>query len=144
MDNKSILEIDSFGNKLWRNNLGHLHRLDGPAVECPGGKEEWYQNGLRYRFGGPAVIHDDGTKEWYKNGKKHRMDGPAVETLSGHKQWHVAGKLSREDGPAIIYSDGSKSWYLNGVFYDTKEEYFDALSDEAKTKCLFSEDFLNG
>jgi len=98
MDNKSILEIDSFGNKLWRNNLGVFHRLDGPAVE----------------------------------------------TLNGHKQWCVAGKCSREDGPAIIYSDGSKSWYLNGVRYDTKEEYFDALSDEAKTKCLFSEDFLNG
>jgi hypothetical protein len=144
MDNESILEIDSFGNKLWRNNLGQLHRLDGPALEYPSGKEEWHQNGLRHRFGGPAVIHHDGTKEWYKNGKKHRMDGPAVETLNGHKQWYVAGECSREDGPAIIYSDGSKSWYLNGVFYDTKEEYFDALSDEAKAKCLFSEDFLNG
>ena len=25
-------EIDSFGNKKWRNEIGDLHRLDGPAI----------------------------------------------------------------------------------------------------------------
>jgi hypothetical protein len=50
----------------------------------------------------------------------------------------------REDGPAVIYPEGNKEWFINNVLYKTKEEYFDALSDEAKARCLFSEDFLNG
>jgi hypothetical protein len=144
MDNESFLFIDIYGIKRWKNKEGELHRLDGPAVEYPSGKEEWYQDGLLHRFGGPAVIHDDGTKEWYQNGKLHRLDGPALETLNGHKQWYVGGKRSREDGPAIIYSDGIKRWYFDGFWFKSKESYFDALSDEAKAKCLFSEDFLNG
>jgi len=61
----------------------------------------------------------------------------------GTKLWYRKKRLHRKDGPAIIYADGSKSWYLNGVCYETKEKYFDALTDEAKAKCLFSEDFLS-
>lgn len=53
------------------------------------------------------------------------------------------GMRHREDGPAAIYSDGSYCWFLNDILYGTKESYFNALSEEAKTKCLFSEDFLN-
>jgi hypothetical protein len=144
MDNESFLFIGINGIKRWRNKDGELHRLDGPAIEYADGKEEWYQDGLLHRFGGPAVIHDDGTKVWFQNGKRHRLDGPAVETLNGHKQWYVGDKRSREDGPAIIYSDGTKRWYFDGFWFESKESYFDALSDEAKAKCIFSEDFLNG
>jgi hypothetical protein len=121
MDNESTLVIDAFGTKTWMNKNGKLHRLDGPAIECTDGIKYWYQNGLR-----------------------HRLDGPAIEFTNGGKEWWVNGVIHREDGPAFIFSSGRKSWYLNDVRYITKESYFDALSDEAKAKCLFSEDFLNG
>jgi hypothetical protein len=86
-----------------------------------------------------------GTKLWRnKSGKFHRLDGPAIERSDGTKEWWKNGKRHREDGPAIEFTDGYKEWWLNDIPYKTKEEYFNALSDEAKTKCLFSEDFLNG
>jgi hypothetical protein len=86
-----------------------------------------------------------GTKFW-KNKKKqlHKLDGPAIEWLNGEKEWWRNGMRHREDGPAFIYANGDKEWWINHVNFKTKEEYFDALSDEAKIKCLFSEDFLNG
>jgi hypothetical protein len=119
MYDESYMEIDKHGNKEWWQN-GSLHRLDGPALESI-----------------------DGTKEWYKNGLRHRLDGPAIEYASGSKYWFQNGKLHREDGPAVIHFYGSKEFWLNDFLYKTKEEYFDNLSDEAKTKSLFSEDFLN-
>ena len=86
-----------------------------------------------------------GTRIWRnKEGEFHRLDGPAIERADGDKYWFQCGKLHRLDGPAIKCADGSKEWWLNYIPYKTKEEYFDKLSDEAKTKCLFSEDFLNG
>jgi len=113
--------IDSSKTKRWRNKRGKLHRVDGPAVEFANGDEEWYQNGLL-----------------------HRLDGPAVTWSNGYKEWLFEGLLHREDGPAVTFLDGTKKWWLKNVYYKTKESYFDALSDEAKEKCLFSEDFLNG
>ena len=86
-----------------------------------------------------------GTKLWRnKSGKFHRLDGPAIEYTDGRKEWWENGKLHREDGPAILYKNGGKSWFLNDILYRSKEEYFNSLSDKAKAKCLFSEDFLNG
>jgi hypothetical protein len=88
-----------------------------------------------------------GNKSWKnKQRELHRLDGPAVEYVNGYKEWWQNGCLHREDGPAILYDDdgGSKSWFLNDILYRAKEDYFNALSDEAKSKCLFSEDFLNG
>jgi hypothetical protein len=76
-------------------------------------------------------------------GKKHRLDGPAIEFRNGYEAWYQNGLLHRLDGPAVVYNDGAKEWWINNECYHTKEEYFDALSDEAKAKCLFSEDFLN-
>jgi hypothetical protein len=50
----------------------------------------------------------------------------------------------KKDGTILHYNyDGKKQWWLNGEIYGTKEDWFDALSDEAKSKCLFSKDFLN-
>jgi hypothetical protein len=122
MDEELTLGIDEFGSKFWRNKSGKLHRLEGPAAEYSDGQKSWYQNGLR-----------------------HRLDEPAVEGNNGEKEWWINGLLHREDGPAVIYQDGRERWwYINHVLYKTKESYFNALSDEAKAKCLFSEDFLNG
>jgi len=64
----SKCEIDALGNKLWYNSKGHLHHVDGPAVEC-----------------------SDGSKVWYLNGKCHRLDGPAMETAKGNKLWYING-----------------------------------------------------
>jgi hypothetical protein len=121
MDSESTLTIDSSKTKRWKNKKGKFHRLDGPAVEYPSGAKEWFQNGKIHRLDGPARERTNGTKEWWQNGKRHRLDGPAV-----------------------VFLEGIKQWWLNDILYKTKEEYFDALSGEAKAKCLFSEDFLNG
>ena len=64
---KSKLKIDQDGTKVWRNSLGQLHRLDGPAIKYANGAKSWYQYGKRHRIDGPAVIWPDGTKWWYKN-----------------------------------------------------------------------------
>jgi hypothetical protein len=86
-----------------------------------------------------------GTKWWKnKDGKFHRLDGPAIEFTDGYKNWYVNGILHREDGPAVIDHIGENEWYLRGVRYKSKETFFEHLSEEAKSKCLFSEDFLNG
>jgi len=90
-------------------------------------------------------INKFGDKIWKTNdGKFHRLDGPAIEFNDGYKEWWFEGRIHREDGPAILYKNGGKSWFLNDILYRSKEEYFNSLSDEAKAKCLFSEDFLNG
>jgi hypothetical protein len=121
MDNESTLTIETTGIKRWKNKKREYHRLDGPAI-----------------------IYKNGSEEWYQNGNFHRLDGPAVILSSGHKEWWENGKLHREDGPAIIYPNGEKAWAINDIEYKTKDSYFNALSEEAKVKCLFSEDFLNG
>jgi len=89
---------------------------------------------------------DTGGNKWWMNefAEYHRIGGSAMEWNNGHKEWRVNGVIHREDGPAIITKDGMKEWWLNDFYYETKEDYFNALSDEAKAKCLFSEDFLNG
>jgi hypothetical protein len=90
-------------------------------------------------------IEEWGTRIWRnKEGEFHRLDGPAIEYVSGSKEWYQYGLLHRSDGPAREFAGGRKEWWLNDILYETKEEYFDKLSDEAKVKCLFSEDFLNG
>jgi hypothetical protein len=60
--------------KLFFNEQGKLHRLDGPAI-----------------------LFFDGYEEWYLNGKLHREDGPAITYISGHKQWYLNGDLFYED-----------------------------------------------
>ena len=120
-ESESIMETDEYGNNRWKNKEGILHRLDGPALEWSGGGKRWYENGLL-----------------------HRLDGPAAIFFNGHIEWRTEGKLHREDGPAVVSASGNKQWWLNDYLYQTKEDWFDALSEESKVKCLFSEDFLNG
>ena len=33
------------GTVIYRNHLGEIHRVHGPAVEWAGGSKEWYING---------------------------------------------------------------------------------------------------
>jgi hypothetical protein len=122
---ESFLEIGRNGTKLWRDKYGQFHRLDGPAIEYANGDQSWFENGLLHRIDGPAMIFNRGGGKW-------------------HYRWHKKGVMHREDGPAVVCSGGEKEWWLDGVFYQTKEFFFDTLSDEAKMRCLFSKDFLNG
>ena len=59
--------------KEYKNELGQLHRTDGPAVERSDGGKEWWINGLRHREDGPAVEWDDDYKEWWAGrlGRQH-------------------------------------------------------------------------
>jgi hypothetical protein len=51
------------------NELGQLHRLDGPAfLDIRGGKY-WCQNGVLHRLDGPAVELTIEPSRWFINGK---------------------------------------------------------------------------
>ena len=67
---ESTMETLANGTKVWKDNDGKNHRLDGPACEM-----------------------SDGTKFWFIHGKLHRTDGPAVEEYNGSKEWWVHGKF---------------------------------------------------
>ena len=67
-----------------------------------------------------VTINNRGDKSWYQNGERHRIDGPAIE-----------------------YSNGNKFYFLRGQHFETKEAFFDALTDEEKEIAIFSEDFFN-
>ena len=84
--------VDEYGTLHYYNAQGQLHRVYGPAVECPDGRREWYQNGLRHRLAGPAVEYSDGTCEWYQNGDLHRLDGPAIVWADGIHTWFINGE----------------------------------------------------
>jgi hypothetical protein len=120
LEEKSILKIEENGDKFWINKGGELHRLNGPAVEFSDGCKIWYCDGKLHRIGGPAIEKMDGTKEWYEDDKRHRIDGPAIDS-----------------------SDGIKLLYLRGIYFCSKEKFFEALTDEEKSIALFSEDFHN-
>jgi len=96
-----------------------LHRDDGPAVEYISGLKEWWINGKLHRDDGPAVINPKMSMEWYKDGKRHR-----------------------EDGPAVIYFSGDLCWILNDIYFNKKEKWFEALTEEQKIKALHSEYFI--
>jgi hypothetical protein len=55
----------------YRNEKGHLHRLDGPAYIGLDGVKCWWVNGLRHREDGPAVEYTNGTKYYYLNHKHY-------------------------------------------------------------------------
>jgi hypothetical protein len=58
------MTVDVYGNKVWRNSSGKLHRIDGPAIE-----------------------HSNGDKSYCIDGKYHRIDGPAIEYVNDFKMW---------------------------------------------------------
>ena len=55
--------------KIWQNDKGEYHRLDGPALEWIDGEKHWYLNGERHRIDGPAIEYANGSKAWYVNNK---------------------------------------------------------------------------
>jgi len=89
---KPIMTTGIYGQMEYKNELGELHREDGPALIYADGKEVWYINGKLHREDGPAVIYTDGTKEWYFHGEQHREDGPAVTWADGSKSWYLHDK----------------------------------------------------
>lgn len=74
---------------VYYNELGQLHRVDGPAIKHANGSQEWWFNGKRHRVGGPAVIYTDGIEEWYHHGKRHRVDGPAMILSNESQYWYI-------------------------------------------------------
>ena len=40
--------VDELGDVRWYNENDKLHRLDGPAFECPDGYKEWYIESIEY------------------------------------------------------------------------------------------------
>lgn len=63
--------------------------------------------------------------------------------------WHYVseGFLHRDDGPAIEWVDkhgkvSYKRFFLHGQEFETAEEYFDALSPEAKEDAIFNLDTI--
>ncbi len=68
----------------------------------------------------------------------HKYDGVGVI------KWYYLGVFHREDGPASIYANGYIAWYLNGIRFDSKESWFEALTEEQKEKALYSKSFLEG
>ena len=74
--------VDGWGAIRYRNHLGQLHRVLGPAV-----------------------IHPNGTNEWWLNGQQHRTDGPAVERANGAKMWYVNGRwVTKAEHKKLTYS----------------------------------------
>ena len=55
--------------KIYQNDKGQLHRLDGAAIEYADGNKVWYLNDKRHRIDGAAIEYADGNKSWYINGK---------------------------------------------------------------------------
>ena len=86
----------------YRNHLGQLHRVHGPAVIHTGGTTSWWLNGKRHRDHGPAVIWADGSKSWYQDGHLHRTDGPAVDFTDGTKFWWLNGKRVTQEQHAKL------------------------------------------
>ena len=39
------LTVDEFGTRIYRNSVGLLHRIHGPAIEWANGTRRWYLNG---------------------------------------------------------------------------------------------------
>jgi hypothetical protein len=115
---ESILSVDEYGTKQWRNKDGEFHRIGGPAYES-----------------------HNGDKGWFTKGRFHRIDGPAVE-IDGYKVWYHCGEKHRIDGPAV-YEGEVRQFYLRGVHFKTKDAFFEALTPEEKEIALFSENFLN-
>lgn len=53
----------------------------------------------------------------------------------------IIGFIHREDGPAICYEDGDEVYFLYGKGFNSKEEWFEALTSEQKYKAMWN---ING
>ena len=55
------------GYKVYRNEKGQLHRIDGPAF-INDNIQSWFMNGIYHRIDGPAII-DNNHQSWWINDK---------------------------------------------------------------------------
>ena len=73
MKNKSKMEIDQYGTKIWISSNGDFHREDGPAVKYINGYKAWHLYGKRHRKNGPAIEYSNGDKFWYLNDRLYKI-----------------------------------------------------------------------
>lgn len=66
------------GEVRYRRN-GRLHRVGGPALDCPSGYQVWYLNGDEHREDGPARIRPSGIVEYFLNGIEYSQHEYYVE-----------------------------------------------------------------
>lgn len=99
VSNETKMYINEYGDKLWRNEKGELHREDGPAIEYP-----------------------DGYKQWYINGKRHRADGPAIEGLYQLKKKYTSTNDYLLD---VVKANSYNKWYYDGqeILCRSQEEF---------------------
>ena len=64
------MEVSCSGTIRYRNHLGQMHRVYGPAVIRTNGDQEWRQNGQLHREDGAAVIYSNGLQRWFLNCKE--------------------------------------------------------------------------
>ena len=94
MDNPKIFPD---GSKEWRDNLGRLHREDGPACDGPTSKS-WYIHGACHRTDGPAIERTDGQVFYYLQGVEYKNKTQwkkAVDSFS-FKEWNAASADSHD------------------------------------------------
>ena len=66
------LQINFDRTRVWKDEAGRFHRLDGPAVEYVDGRKIWYINGVMHRSDGPGI--ESGTSRvWYEHGRYLEM-----------------------------------------------------------------------
>jgi hypothetical protein len=115
--NNSCTIYPSKGSYEHNNLVGIYHRIDGPAIIYPNGKQVWYYCGKIHRENGPAVVDSNGYEIYYQFGNKHRLDGPAVYHRNGTQYYYQVGRLHREDGPAVINEIGTQEWYVHNMLH---------------------------
>jgi len=129
VDEPVLFETDDLGTKIWRNEMGQLHREDGPAAIGKNGHGTYYLNGTALTpedYCKIPRIDEQGNKRWFnKDGKLHRDDDlPAVEMENGYKAWYQNGERHRNGEPAVIYSDGTYKWYIDGKHLEHRDPDF--------------------
>ena len=102
---ESLTRTDDDYSTTYRNHLGQLHRIHGPAVTCGNGTTIWYKDDLMHRTTGPAYVTWDGEYSWWANGKLHREDGPAVVKANGQRHWYLNGqRLKKKEFNELLQS----------------------------------------
>lgn len=99
----------------YQNNL--LHREDGPAeifIDPDGNiySESWIQMGHLHRLDGPALINTSKngvTKAYYQEGELHRLDGPAIERSNGEKIYYLQGLESDKKEVSRAYLENKRT-----------------------------------
>jgi len=136
-DEEVLYETNDLGTKTYRNEIGQVHREDGPAIIMENGESRYYLEGkalTEKEYYKIERIDEDGNKRWFnKDGKLHRDNYlPAVEMTNGHKAWYINGVRHRGNGPAVEYANGSVKWYMNGINLED-EEVKEILNDKVKS-----------